>query len=61
LVRRTAYLGVSESLSIASTIICCGHNVARSLVSQQGDFAGRLHRYESGSPQTGGVIYPLLP
>lgn len=42
LVRRTAYLGVSESLSIVSTINCCGHNVARSGVTQQGDFARRL-------------------
>lgn len=42
LVRRTAYLGVSESLSIVSTIMCCGHNGARPPANQQGDFAGRL-------------------
>ncbi len=46
LVRRTAYLGVSESLSIVSTINCCGHNVARSGVTQQGDFARRLQNYD---------------
>jgi hypothetical protein len=36
LVRRAAYLGVSESLSLVSTIKCFGHNVAGSDVSQQG-------------------------
>jgi hypothetical protein len=47
LVRRIAYLGVSESLSIVSTINCCGRNVARSRVGQQGDFAGRLQWTET--------------
>ena len=42
LVRRTASLGVSESLNIVSTINSCGHNVARLGASQQDDFAGRL-------------------
>lgn len=42
LVHRTAYLGVSESLSIVSTIMIGGHNGARAHPNQQGDLAGRL-------------------
>jgi hypothetical protein len=48
-VRRTAYLGVSESLSIVSTINCCGHYLEGTHAIQQGDLASRLPQIEVGN------------